>query len=473
MNAATTLLALVLAQVAPSTLENGRGEKPGSLLLFESARAQITGDLSIRSYAPGQNASLFRATINRRGEMIFHLDGRTDGVTAELPDGQPLYRSEQTHLLTHGAVWERYQRRANGSVHVAASASQKRVGILDFRTVGMLPGGPTLLSTPENVFGNVLPENIEYSERPDDQGNQIVEVRLPEDQMIRFWLSQEVGGNALRVEELRGGQVVSAVETEYACVNNVWLPVRSVKLNQAGEVRHVTEIEYARVGSPELDRPLTPVDAGFLPGAPISHHDGETVRQLTWTGTDAIPTMEYIERERRGEVQRDPWVVARLAERKLTPDWREKAERERRTPPPDVRTPDKSELQRILRERAAMATRERPDHWERYVRGFIADYALDSDQEQKCLAILADCKERRAQYLNSRREQLDRLRHPSGATEGDLKIQIEQIAQLMKPVDKIFADLQRRLEPVPTRAQRAQVANRAAESTAASAPAKR
>lgn len=102
-------------------------------------------------------------------------------------------------------------------------------------------------------------------------------------------------------------------------------------------------------------------------------------------------------------------------------------------------------------------------HWEQYVRDFVAEYELDSDQQQKAVMLLLRCEVKGDSYLASRADALEKLEaerlDPAKKTEAD-----EKLAKLLAPIDDIFEkNLKPGLEKLPTRAQRAAVEKRKAE----------
>jgi hypothetical protein len=103
--------------------------------------------------------------------------------------------------------------------------------------------------------------------------------------------------------------------------------------------------------------------------------------------------------------------------------------------------------------------------WDRYVEEFIRDYNLDDSQSEAAHSILRECKQRAQDYRNSKRSEFrqveERMRD---AKRGDqtpevrtnkLKIWTQIERSLNKPILDLFQELQNRLEPIPTDAQRA------------------
>jgi len=99
-------------------------------------------------------------------------------------------------------------------------------------------------------------------------------------------------------------------------------------------------------------------------------------------------------------------------------------------------------------------------YWDRYVKNFINIYKLDEAQRQTALAILKDCKERAIQYRETHKQELEqaagRIREliRSRADRQEIRQAIAAQRKLTQPITDIFRELQRRLNEIPTDAQR-------------------
>jgi len=100
------------------------------------------------------------------------------------------------------------------------------------------------------------------------------------------------------------------------------------------------------------------------------------------------------------------------------------------------------------------------DYWDMYVRRFIERYQLDAAQREKAMAILDESKKRAREYSVSHKEDIEKLRAKLRELWGKPKMRQERLAvrkqlqELNKPVRDIFAEMRRRLEQIPTDAQR-------------------
>jgi len=117
----------------------------------------------------------------------------------------------------------------------------------------------------------------------------------------------------------------------------------------------------------------------------------------------------------------------------------------------------------------------REDAWERYVRTFITDYELDNAQSEVCWSILRECKARAAAYKNTKekgfRQAAQLLREARSPDNPDIiqRLKIKRWSQMDKelrePLERVFVDLQTRLDRIPTDAQRRKVASDAEKRT--------
>ena len=105
-------------------------------------------------------------------------------------------------------------------------------------------------------------------------------------------------------------------------------------------------------------------------------------------------------------------------------------------PLPDAGKPTERRVRRLY-------TPEDETSWERYVRIFIARYRLDEAQADAALSILHELQERAAEYRKTHADELDLI--PRGG---------EDAAEVYAPLRRLFEELERRLQPIPTTAQR-------------------
>lgn len=93
--------------------------------------------------------------------------------------------------------------------------------------------------------------------------------------------------------------------------------------------------------------------------------------------------------------------------------------------------------------------------WELYVRQFITRYNLDEAQQTTARAILADLQGRAAKYWEQHAEEYNALtRGPDSLTREQMNEHRNRLAALEAPINELFDELVRRLDRLPTIAQR-------------------
>jgi hypothetical protein len=97
--------------------------------------------------------------------------------------------------------------------------------------------------------------------------------------------------------------------------------------------------------------------------------------------------------------------------------------------------------------------------WDGYVRDFMARYELDDGQRKAAESILVEMKARARAYYHSRRLRIaameELIHYPRlETTQADIRA---QLVELYGPIDEMFAELQRRLQLIPTEAQKSLV----------------
>jgi hypothetical protein len=110
--------------------------------------------------------------------------------------------------------------------------------------------------------------------------------------------------------------------------------------------------------------------------------------------------------------------------------------------------------------RPSQPGREQLDRWDLYVRGFINRYSLDAPQTSQAMGILADSKRRATEYWFSRKADIDAaneriqelLADPSRSEQ--VPAARKQLDDLNRPVETLYAEMQERLNKIPTDAQR-------------------
>lgn len=95
--------------------------------------------------------------------------------------------------------------------------------------------------------------------------------------------------------------------------------------------------------------------------------------------------------------------------------------------------------------------------WDAYVAGFARDFGLDDAQKLAASSVLKDVRKRAEQYVKTHTDDLDKVTSEVKSAEAEQRKQIfQQRADLIKPLNDLFAELRTRLEQIPTEAQRSQ-----------------
>lgn len=113
------------------------------------------------------------------------------------------------------------------------------------------------------------------------------------------------------------------------------------------------------------------------------------------------------------------------------------------------------------------------DEWTIYVDNFVKRYQLDDVQKELAYRILRRHQEQRDAYLRRKLAAIKNLeqRMQAARTDEEKSRLREEYAELNRPVERIFEQLKDKLDPLPTRAQRAAAAR--AEMTARATAEKR
>lgn len=96
------------------------------------------------------------------------------------------------------------------------------------------------------------------------------------------------------------------------------------------------------------------------------------------------------------------------------------------------------------------------DAWAKYVRAFIRKYHLNAEQQQRAWLVYRDSKERDEVFLKRYDRQMKSLREKAAADPGEARQAAvrDRTEQREREVKRLFGQLKRRLERLPTRAQR-------------------
>ncbi len=106
------------------------------------------------------------------------------------------------------------------------------------------------------------------------------------------------------------------------------------------------------------------------------------------------------------------------------------------------------------------------DAWDAYVAGFVRDFGLDDAQKVAASSVLADVRKRAHQYVKTHSDDLNKVKREVKSAQAEQRKQIfQQRAELVNPLNDLFAGLRTRLEQIPTEAQRSQAEPPAVEKT--------
>ncbi len=100
------------------------------------------------------------------------------------------------------------------------------------------------------------------------------------------------------------------------------------------------------------------------------------------------------------------------------------------------------------------------DRWDLYVRGFINRFKLDAAQTGQAMSILTESKNRATEYYFSRKADIEaanaRIREvvADPARREQVPTARKELEDLNQPVDNLYAEMQERLNQIPTEEQR-------------------
>lgn len=97
-----------------------------------------------------------------------------------------------------------------------------------------------------------------------------------------------------------------------------------------------------------------------------------------------------------------------------------------------------------------------PDDWERYVEQFVRKYDLNEDQRQRAFQFLTARQRERDQQLKRRGPQMERIEklYKEAKTPEEVARAEAEFEKLNAPIERIFDNLKRQLDTLPTREQR-------------------
>lgn len=93
--------------------------------------------------------------------------------------------------------------------------------------------------------------------------------------------------------------------------------------------------------------------------------------------------------------------------------------------------------------------------WDHFVAEFLDRLKLDSTQRLAAYSVLRECKQRALDHRDRHRARLEKFEKTAAESDTPDQTQREEAVALYEPVDKIFTELTKRLEQIPTTAQNA------------------
>ena len=95
--------------------------------------------------------------------------------------------------------------------------------------------------------------------------------------------------------------------------------------------------------------------------------------------------------------------------------------------------------------------------WETYVENFMQTYRLDEGQRGAAISCLSELKQRAIEHRDRHRDEITAMEHRiknfSGSDEALEQLK-RDLTKLYGPIDEMFQELKRRIEPIPTAVQR-------------------
>jgi hypothetical protein len=442
------LLAVASHSLSVAALARASEERPAELLALENARAALlTGqiDFSVHTNRPcGTWWDEPRFYTARFGGDDYLLEDRGDreGVVWRGPDGQPhpdVGRRPYRWLVHDGKQWAM----RDGSL--AAEVNLLVSDVIDARCFGivsMLPlGGASSLH--ERIWRT---GDATYETGQTADGLQEVIARHARGNWEKRWLlDPQRGWNPVRVTVTVGGKFRSEGRTSLKKYGDVWFPevceIYDHTYKDGTEPLYVMRVYSTSFNQPDQPLRFTPGDIGIEVGTNIhirrDWQNRETVT-MGWDGQRLVTREEWRRRFHSGELKKGRRNVAAL------------------------------ERSFAMGEDAESKIRLMTG----YTLGFIKQYALDDEQTQKAMSILADCRKRAESYGASKKDEFDRIRREALATYDDASLspdersrKLEPLKQRMlrmeRPLERIYYhELIPRLNKLPTRAQRDAAAER-------------
>lgn len=441
---------------------------PALLALEESRRSMLSAEVHYStSWSSGAYAGheLHYATrLAPNNDLIYEELGDEEGVRMRTMDDQPAAVSKQRLLRSDSGSFQYCE-----MTTIANYWRGRSLGSMpppnDIRALGL--NANLFASQSETISGAMWSFTrhpsanlLGYKERQDGPFH-IVTVALDNGLEVVWYINEEKGWNAERIERKVNGKTVAQAVFELQEFEGGWFPATSRFGKDPENPWYIVSVQDASFNQPDHPRSFNPIDIGVEAGMQLTPQDikdlaaaQDFLRSVpTWDGQKVTGFDEFAARVQRGEAEYGPTLKAIWAAEMAG----------------TYKDPDEDLVKAYMYSIAPV--RSEVSSWERYVRAFIERYQLDDQQSQKAMLILKDCESRAEQYLRANDEKFDHLRRDCALGVGADKL-IETLSRLRAPVDDIFEkDLKPRLEQLPTRAQRKAAEARAEARVAQSQPA--
>lgn len=436
----------VLASPLPAPAEED--ERPMALVRMADARAKLhtaVVECEYEIHILGADDQLTDprlchfATARLAGDDVIWVNkGSPEGMDGRDAAGTPRPRFNGPHhfLFARGEKWF-YN---DGELAAELYPTKGIWNPPNFRTLGVVAGTPTQ-DVELSIWGRraVSPTRTYREER---EGPLLVITVERGNRSTKWWIDPDRGWSPVRVQRFHEGELFTESRSTLRQFDGVWFPEKVeifIPAYMDGKVpRETFKILSAEFNRPEHPQRFTPADIGVPPGAMVKLFD-ESESEIgfaVWNGTELLHRSLYDEWKRAQEenAATDGTPDAPLGVGTLT-EW------ERYT----QEFIDRYKLDAHQRQAAWIICREAQAH-ARPIVSVIAREIIE--MQQKDLLRSGGRKAREADASAPDRVPSDPSKSPSGAVKA-----LE--ARMATFLEKTFeARLKRRLEELPTRAQR-------------------
>ncbi|TWT39952.1 hypothetical protein RAS1_43420 [Phycisphaerae bacterium RAS1] len=403
------LLVLALAGFNLAMVDDEPPTKPAVLVAAESSAAFAKGVVVYRRQSTEGRASTVRITTKFTANEVLQYHDYID-TSAILPDDQ---------LTRYRRLWTKDWMYTNTNTAIASQAYDKApYQPMPFRSLGVeLPLAETTFVRRYDVSDDDTLKVVTCRES-DSRGRSIER---------KLWIAPSRGFNVVRAELWVDGELRLKKVTTLAQWGQHWFPETVLEF-RAGrpEPSSVTTIEQAEFDSPTIPDALLPADVGIEVGTTVICKKPGTEGQHRWVWDGAgLDTFQAVGGKlKRGELTMGPNLKAELDRRRQTT----------------------AALRRAGLGDSIEGVGDAPklSEWEEFVRRFVLENALSTDQEQRAWIIYRDCRERVEDYLRTARPRFEDLgrsqvRINSGNATDDEIVEAARLRQrLMGPVDELF-----------------------------------